>query len=249
MNSYGRLCTQYYDIDKPQPQADALAFYLDQAALSGGPLLEPMCGSGRFLLPLMQAGYDITGVDASPEMLAACRRKALRLGLTPDLHQQFLHELDLPCAYALVLIPSGSFGLITDLSQARESLRRLFRHTLPGGQVVLECDQMMTQPEANPEPGVSHVIRPDGAEIRLASSGTLDADEHIYHSINRYQLWVEDRVIDQEVEQFDLRYYEPERISGLLEEAGFAVLEVQAAFDDQKPLAEADSFIATARKP
>ena len=105
MNSYGKLCTQYYDIDKPQPQADALAFYLDQAALSGGPLLEPMCGSGRFLLPLMQAGYDITGVDASPEMLAACRRKALRLGLTPDLHQQFLHELDLPCAYALVLIP------------------------------------------------------------------------------------------------------------------------------------------------
>jgi len=249
MNSYRRLCTQYYDLDKPQPPAEALAFCLEQAALTGGPLLEPMCGSGRFLLPLMQARYDITGVDASPEMLAACSRKALKLGLTPDLHQQFLNKMDLPGAYALVLIPSGSFGLITDLAQARESLRRLFRHTLPGGQVVLECDQMVTQPEANPEPWVSQVRRLDGAEIKLVSSGTLDPDGPIYHGTNHYQLWFQDRMVEQKIEQFDLRYYEPERISGLLEEAGFAVLEVQAAFDDQKPLAEADSFIATARKP
>ena len=42
-----------------------------------------MCGSGRFLIPLLKRGFDIDGVDASPHMLQACRDHCQRLGLTP----------------------------------------------------------------------------------------------------------------------------------------------------------------------
>ena len=249
MNSYGKLCTQYYDLDKPQPPPDALAFYLSQADQMGAPILEPMCGSGRFLVPLMQAGYAVTGVDASPEMLAACRTKALQLGLSPDLYQQVLHEMDLPGSYRLALIPSGSFGLITDRGEARESLHRIFLHSDPGGRMVLEADQMVALPEINPDPGESQITRPDGAKIRMISTGQFDLNEQVYHGINRYQLWVQDRMLEQEQETFNLRYYRPSQLSDLLEEAGFIVKTIQAAFDPQRPVNDAESFVVIAERP
>ncbi|EEG49683.1 hypothetical protein RUMHYD_01363 [Blautia hydrogenotrophica DSM 10507] len=48
MNYYGNLCTDMYDIlHKNAPQKE-LSFYLSYAEKSMS-ILEPLCGSGRFL--------------------------------------------------------------------------------------------------------------------------------------------------------------------------------------------------------
>lgn len=41
----------------------------------GGPLLDLACGTGRMALRLAAQGYEVTGVDVVPEMIAwaACR--------------------------------------------------------------------------------------------------------------------------------------------------------------------------------
>ncbi len=49
----------------------------------GQRLLEIGCGTGIFLEALHQAGFDVTGLDASPAMLEAART---RLGSLADLH-------------------------------------------------------------------------------------------------------------------------------------------------------------------
>jgi hypothetical protein len=53
MSSYGSLCTEFYDLDKPNAPRDALDFYALKARAAGGRVLEPMCGSGRFLVPMV----------------------------------------------------------------------------------------------------------------------------------------------------------------------------------------------------
>jgi SAM-dependent methyltransferase len=68
MNTYQTLCTQFYDIDKPDAPADALKFYMDYADKADGRIFEPMCGTGRFLIPMLQKGFDIVGSDGSPHM-------------------------------------------------------------------------------------------------------------------------------------------------------------------------------------
>ena len=39
-------------------------------------ILEPLCGSGRFLIPFLERGFEICGLDLSEEMLAKLKKKA-----------------------------------------------------------------------------------------------------------------------------------------------------------------------------
>ena len=55
---YKNLCTEYYELDKPHASEDALQCYLKYADEAKGSILEPMCGTGNFLIPLLEKGYS-----------------------------------------------------------------------------------------------------------------------------------------------------------------------------------------------
>jgi hypothetical protein len=56
LDTYLNLCTEVYDLSKPNPPENAYAFYRDYVMRANGLILEPMCGTGRFLLPLLEEG-------------------------------------------------------------------------------------------------------------------------------------------------------------------------------------------------
>lgn len=95
---YKALLTEAYDLDKPEAPPGELAYYRQHIRACGEPVLEAMCGSGRFLVPLLEAGIDVDGVDASPDMLVACGARCADRGLEARTYEQFLHELDVPAA-------------------------------------------------------------------------------------------------------------------------------------------------------
>ena len=239
LQSYGKLCTQFYDLDKPIAPPEDLAFYLKHAQ-TNGPVLEAMCGSGRFLIPLLQAGIDLDGLDASSEMLGACKRHCSERGLEPRLYQQFLHEMDLPRKYKLVFIPSGSFALITDLTQIREALKRLHDVLLPGGRLLLEVDLHLNL-ESNPSGNWCGrwVKRPDGAILSLSWLTTLDAQTQTYTSLERYEVFKDGRFLETELEETTGRSYMPGELEALLEEAGFVEVRTFKLLSDQ-PAGETD---------
>ncbi len=71
MNRIARFFdAEFADYDDDLPVLEAYA------ARTGGPILELGCGTGRALIPLAQAGYTVTGVELSPEMLHIARTKA-----------------------------------------------------------------------------------------------------------------------------------------------------------------------------
>jgi SAM-dependent methyltransferase len=239
MQTYGKLCTQFYDLDKPTAPPEALAFYLKHAR-TNGPVLEAMCGSGRFLIPLMQAGIDLDGLDASSDMLGACKRHCSERGLEPRLYQQFLHEMNLPRKYNLVFIPAGSFALITDLTQIREALKHLHDVMLPGGKLLLEVDLHLNL-ESNSSGNWCGrwVKRPDGAILSLSWLTTLDAQTQTYTSLERYEVFKDGRLLETELEETAGRSYMPGELEALLEEAGFVEVRTFKLLSDQ-PADETD---------
>lgn len=54
-------------------------FYLKLAQRIGGTILELGCGTGRYTIPIAQAGIAITGLDIVPQMLAHARSKSADL--------------------------------------------------------------------------------------------------------------------------------------------------------------------------
>lgn len=250
MNCYKRLCTEFYDIDKPAPPQDALDFYVQYAAQARGAILEPMCGSGRFLLPLIERGFDVDGTDASPQMLAACRAKCLAKGFRPVLLEQPLDKLDLPRRYALAIIPSGSFGLIVDPEAATRSLERLRSHLADGAKLVLEIDVYKPTPSGGSPWGGRWVQRPDGAKIMISWLSQHDAASRITRSIHRYELIRDGRLIETEFEDFELRAYDVAEFAAMLRRSGFDDVRTLKTFANHQPDASDDSvvFEATMRR-
>src|SRR5262245_17979504 len=207
MNCYKALCAEFYDIDKPSPPEEALNVYLQYAEKANGPILEPMSGSGRFLIPLLERQYDIDGLDASQEMLRACQERCRSKGLAPVLYKQFLDQLELPRRYGLVIIPASSFCLIIGEAPIRESLNRIYALMLPGAKFVLEIERVAPKLTDTGLWGGRWVERSDGAKILISWLSHYNETERISHSIHRYELIKDGQLLKMEYEDFSLRYY------------------------------------------
>ncbi|PWT72530.1 MAG: hypothetical protein C5B60_09430, partial [Chloroflexi bacterium] len=135
---YRRLEAAAFSQEDPQNRRAILDFYLRCAEGMPSPYLEPMCGTGYFLLPLLERGAVIDGLDASEHMLAVCQRRCAERGYHPTLLRQALPDVVLPRHYGYIFIPDRSFGLLLDEDEARATLVNLRQALLPGGRLVLD---------------------------------------------------------------------------------------------------------------
>ena len=247
---YGRLTAASYDHD--DQRHELIAFYLAhwRRAGSPAPVLEPMCGTGFFLLPFLQAGAEIDGVDASAHMLAVCRQKCRAHGLNPALYHQALEDLALPRQYGFALIPDRSFAMIYQLDRAERCLRNLWDHLLPGGALVLDV-----KPSAGPDefgaPGqTEHDIDdwPDGSTIVTTSMWAAREHGRVLRNVTKVERFVAGALVETELLDYNERWYSQPEIAGLLHASGFTDLEVTRAYDEQLPTAD-ESFVVSCRKP
>jgi hypothetical protein len=225
MNHYGSLASEFYDLDKPEAPPDALDFYLEFAREAAGPIHEPMCGNGRFLLPMLAEGLDASGSDASPQMLAACRARASQRGLSAPVSEQRLETLVCQPAPALIIIPSGSFGLLLDDALVTAALARLHEQLAPGGSLLVEVERSLPQPPAMSGVwGGRWLERPDGARLILSWLSQYSGNAHITSSVHRYELVKDGQLIASEYDDFQVRSYESGEFRALLETAGFKAI-------------------------
>lgn len=230
LDTYLDLCTQVYDLSKPRPPEDAYAFYRSYAVSANGPILEPMCGTGRFLLPLLEEGLNVQGFDASDHMLGTLNTKAKAKNLKPRVWQAFAEELVREEQYQLIFIPSGSFGLITEPAKARAAIKVMYDHLVEDGILLLEVETLNAVPK---EVGVwrgSAWRRPDGKMIILSQLATLKGD--LCFSIGRYELVDANKIIHTEIEELRVRLYDdPAFLLEMLKEVGFKDVRAVKAFD------------------
>lgn len=219
--AYGNLCTLFYNATKAHPPVRELAFYTSFIEQNLGRVLEAMSGSGRLLIPFMQRGYTVDGVDNSETMLASCRERCAQLNLFPELYNQSLQDLSLPHTYATVTIAVGSFQLICDKNQALESLKKIRAHMQPGGNLLID---MFTPNLSSPEKHSTSLIRVGhNRTIRLRTREILDESNRRSAAFCHYELMVNGIVESQEDELIEVTWYTDDEIRELFEKAGFSL--------------------------
>jgi len=220
---YRSLCTEYYELDKPSPPADALKCYLNYAKEAGGSILEPMCGTGRFLIPLLEQGYTVTGFDYSPHMLEVCRKKCTDRRLTAELSEATFETFSQPGKYNLIFIPSGSFGHLITQEQVDKALAFIVDRLNSGGKFVFEIETLKSVREPQGVWKGRWVNRPDGSKIVMHVLSRFDPVSRVDDGLFRYELWETNGISKTEVEDYRVRYYEPVEIESLLHRHGLKV--------------------------
>ena len=111
--------------------SDDLPFYVARSREARGAVLEAGCGTGRVLLPTLQAGVDIDGIDIHPGMIEVARAKAATLGLKPHLAVADMRDFTMPRRYALITIPFRAFQHLLTTADQVAALRCCLLYTSP----------------------------------------------------------------------------------------------------------------------
>ncbi|MBU0458883.1 class I SAM-dependent methyltransferase [Patescibacteria group bacterium] len=100
-------------------------------------ILDLGCGDGRHLIPLVQKGLEVVGLDISPEALIILKRKLNELGLDADLYCGTSHELPFNDNEFGTVISIGVIhhNLWKDIVKTMKEIRRVI---IDGGQVALK---------------------------------------------------------------------------------------------------------------
>lgn len=231
MAAYGRLCTLFYDADKPRAPATEVAWYAQRLPRDAGPVLEAMAGSGRLLLPLAESGFKVHGVDGSESMLASCEARLIGAGLAAPLFRQDVATLNLPFRYSAAFIAAGSFQLIVDPIAAAKALERLRAHLVAPGVLLLDCfvPAEAFHPPGAPVVEVRTVALPDGTRIALRSETFVDAEGRRIDTKSRYERRSGATILAREDETLAVTWYAEEEIVELVNSAGYGDVEVEAS--------------------
>ncbi len=242
MQTYLGLCTEYYDWDKPTASGQELAFYMEFVKAAKGPVLEPMCGTGRILIPVLEAGYDIHGFDASVYMLESLNQKCAKRNLQPTIWRQYLHELNAKPVYDLMIIPGGSFGLIIDDDEVNHSLQKMYDHLIPGGKLVFEVETLhAVSKHVGVWEGAVKTNQQEG--MIVLSSCALAPVNKVSSIICRFELVKNGHLIKTEIENLQLRLYTIEEMDEYLTAVGFKNIKHYKAYDKNQTATNDDKVI------
>ena len=229
---------------------------------SGQPALDLGCGTGRLLLPYLLAGLDVDGVDYSGDMLEHCRQRAEREGLSPDLYQQAMHDLDLPRRYKTIYA-CGVIGLGGERRLTMQAIRRCYEHLRAGGTFAFDLTARWNDEPAYlsrlPENrhslpdewplSTERKLLGDGTELEIAArTVSVDPLEETQTRQLRARLWRNGELLEEQVHTQRYEEYGKNELVLVLERAGFSEIQIFGDYSDEPATADHKELIFVAQK-
>jgi SAM-dependent methyltransferase len=217
-----------------------VAFYVDLARETEGPLVELAVGNGRVAIPVARdTGRKVIGIDLSPAMLAQARERAEAEGVELELRQGDMRELELDEPAGLIYSPFRSLLHLPSWRDRRLVFERVAAALRPGGRFAWNA--FVFDPEIAAR--LSDEVRPHAENSRI-----WERSQYV-PSDNRIDItaWVGEP--GQGERKLSLWWINRSEWEGLIDVAG---LEVEALYGDfdRRPLDdESGEFVWVARKP
>ncbi|MBE5786540.1 MAG: class I SAM-dependent methyltransferase [Clostridiales bacterium] len=100
--------------------------------------VECACGTGSITIPLRRAGYQMTGVDLSQDMLALAMEKAGAAGVNIPFVCQDMTKLQVPRRVECVLATCDGVNYLTGPEKAQAFFAAAFQALRPGGILIFD---------------------------------------------------------------------------------------------------------------
>lgn len=256
---YGVVARWWAEFNTEGPEIAYFRSFVEE----GQPALDVACGTGRLLIPYLKAGFDVDGCDISADMLALCRERAEAEGLSPNLYEQAMHDLDLPRRYRTIYV-CGGFGIGGRRDHDEQALRRIYEHLEPDGALILDNEvpygdgwswRYWTEegrrgiPGPWDEPGDRRTGR-NGTEYELHTRIVeLDPLSQRITMKMRGSMWREGFLAAQDEHTLKMTLYFTNELRLMLERAGFADIQVRGDYADEEPTSDTRFVVFMARRP
>ncbi|MEN3361870.1 MAG: hypothetical protein V7637_5852, partial [Mycobacteriales bacterium] len=234
---FGRLWAADYDgVDNPDP-AQAVEFLAGLAR--GGPVLELAVGTGRVALPLAARGLVVSGVEASPEMVAVMRAKPGGADIPVTMGD--MADVPVPGPYQLVYLVFNTLFNLVDAGRQADCFRNVARVLAPGGAFVIETYV--------PDP--ADVDRLEQVQVRAVTEDSVTLRVHRFD--RDAQRFIRQTIIldgqGVRLKPFAMRYCWPDQIDDMAQRAGLQLTERYADWHRQPFDSSSPSHISVYRRP
>jgi 2-polyprenyl-3-methyl-5-hydroxy-6-metoxy-1,4-benzoquinol methylase len=120
--------------------AQLLPSILDQYQMKPKTILDVACGEGTFAIAMAKAGFNVTGIDQSPEMLKIARKKAQAEGVTITLHEMDMRHLKLKTTFDMVTCWFDSLNYLLTNDDLASTFTGIAKHLNPRGHFIFDMN-------------------------------------------------------------------------------------------------------------
>ena len=209
-------------------------------------------GTGRLAVPLVEASFDVTGVELSERMVERGREKSeVVRWVKGDMRSARLGR-----RFALAVCAFNSFLCLSSVDDALAFLRNAREHLEPGGLLGIEVSAFSPEELVDPPggPRLQHDFTrelpevPDGRLERFSFS-RYDAATQLFSMRLFYELYgASGELEERRAHDLTIRVTGREELKLLLRLAGFEVETVYGGFEGEPFEAESDQLIVLARR-
>lgn len=246
------LIADLYDLEHADFDAD-IELLLNFAEVVGDPILELGCGSGRLLIPLAEAGFNVVGIDNSRPMLDRAERAIAEAGVADrvTLHEGDMREADTAPGgpFGLVIFSLNSIMHLTSSAAQRSALVAARKALDPRGQLIIDT--------MNPSlDQVRHLLDSPHLEgsWSLEDDSVVDKWSHrkasgtaqVIDTLLWYDRTFPDGRMQRTRSEFPLRYVHPSELALMLELSGFIEPMFYGSYDLDPFDPESERLLVTA---
>jgi SAM-dependent methyltransferase len=222
VTSFGTAYSSAYDALYRDKDYDAECALLSQIFEAEGArsVLDLGCGTGAHSLRLAVAGYAMTGVDASEGMLAHARAKSVSSAVRVDWRRGDIRDLRLGKTFDAVIAMFAVLGYVTEDDGIRGALRGVRSHLRDRGLFVFDFwfgpAVLRIRPASR-----SKELLVDGRRAVRKASAELDVAKRtccVSYAVDFLESASRDASF---AESHLMRYFFPDEIDALLDDAGF----------------------------
>ena len=248
MNSYRFLASCYdqltYDVRYPA-WADYIEKHFRRQPLPGRTVLDLACGTGSLTRELALRGYEMIGVDQSPEMLAeAAEKNRGAAPIEPIFLCQPMERLDLYGTIDACVCCLDSVNYVTDPKKLQRAFERVHLFLMPGGLFLFDVNTaeklegLDGQVFLDETEDAYCVWRAEYSRRGRICSYFMD----IFQLDERTGQWARGEELHRE------RAYTTEELTAMLRQAGFSQIRIFGELKMRPPVDGEQRVFFTARK-
>lgn len=234
---------------------DDVTFYENLARSVEGPLLELGVGSGRVAVPLMEAGFEVWGIDTSEAMLERARARLSALAQGPgrlELVRADMRAFDLKRKFAMVFVAADTFQHLLTTAEQRACLECAARHLGRAGVFAMSVRSPASvswEDAGAPAPLLLDWTRRDpvsGESVMKFVADQPDAARMVRRLTYVYDRVAPDGSVRRSVFVTELRHSTEAELRLLLQQVGLRVTHVYGDYD-LSPVGAGENLVFVAR--